>query len=25
VNTQTVLNLKLAPGGGCAVRLIPVR
>jgi alpha-glucosidase len=25
VNTQTVLNLKLAQGGGCAVRLIPVR
>ena len=25
VNAQTVLNLKLAQGGGCAVRLVPVR
>ena len=25
VNAQTVLKLKLAPGGGCAIRLIPVR
>ncbi len=25
VNAQTVLKLKLAPGGGCAIRLVPVR
>jgi len=25
VNAQTVLKLKLAPGGGCAIRLAPVR
>jgi alpha-glucosidase len=24
VNAQTVLHLKLAPGGGCAIRLVPV-
>ena len=25
VNAQSVLKLKLAPGGGCAIRLVPVR
>jgi alpha-glucosidase len=25
VNAQTVLKMKLAPGGGCAIRLVPVR
>jgi alpha-glucosidase len=25
VNAQTVLQLKLAPGGGAAIRLVPVR
>jgi alpha-glucosidase len=25
VNAQTVLKLKLAPAGGCAIRLVPVR
>ena len=25
VNAQTVLKLKLAPGGGSAIRLVPVR
>ena len=25
VNARTVLNLKLAPGGGAAIRLVPVR
>jgi len=25
VNAQTILKLKLAPGGGCAIRLVPVR
>jgi alpha-glucosidase len=25
VNAQAVLKLKLAPGGGCAIRLVPVR
>jgi alpha-glucosidase len=25
VNARTVLTMKLAPGGGCALRLVPVR
>jgi hypothetical protein len=25
VDSKTVLNLKLAPGGGCAISLIPVK
>ena len=25
VNAQTVLKLKLAPGGGSAMRMVPVR
>jgi len=25
VNARTVLKLRLAPGGGCAIRLVPVR
>ncbi len=25
VNAKTTLKLKLAPGGGCAIRLTPVR